>query len=485
MPQTTIAATVPPTLLWLRRDLRLGDHPGWEAALAAGGPVIPVFILDPLVESEYGAAPLWRLGESLRDLAARLASRGSRLILRRSEALEVLRQLLAETNGRRVVWSRLYDPRAIKRDTAIKAALGEDGVEVTSVNASLLFEPWTVKTGQGSFYKVYTPFWASVRNRDVGDVLPEPGDLAPPMTWPRSDQLSDWSLGRQMHSGAVFVRQHARIGQAAAHDRLSEFLDDPIARYRDDRDRLDREATSGLSENLTYGEISPRQIWAAGRNAMERLPGKITGQAEHFLKELVWREFAYHLLFHTPWIETRSWRPDWNNFAWRPDNADAERWRRGMTGVPVIDAAMRQLYVTGTIHNRARMLVASFLTKHLLTDWRVGAAWFRDCLIDWDPAANAMGWQWVAGSGPDAAPYFRVFNPDTQAAKFDPDSRYRDRFLAEGRLTPHADALGFFGALPRSWKLTPAQPYPEPVIRLNEGRERALSAYAHHRDSRS
>jgi len=204
-------------------------------------------------------------------------------------------------------------------------------------------------------------------------------------------------------------------------------------------------------------------------------------QAEHFLKELVWREFAWHLLYHYPGIETENWREDWEGFPWRPDNAEAELWRRGRTGVPVVDAAMRQMYVTGTMHNRARMIVASFLTKHLLTDWRVGAAWFRDCLTDWDPASNAMGWQWVAGCGPDAAPYFRIFNPDSQAAKFDPDGSYRDRYLAENRRRPHSDAQAFFEAVPRGWCLSAQDPYPDPVIGLPQGRERALAAYEQRR----
>lgn len=465
------------TLLWLRRDLRLGDHPGWELALAGGGPVIPAFILDPLTESALGAAPAWRLGGSLASLASDLSARGSRLILRRGEALAALRSLIAETGARRVVWARRYEPQAVARDAEIKAVLNAEGVEAASVCASLLFEPWTVATGQGGPYRVFTPFWRAVRGREVAAPIPAPGDLRPPSQWPGSDRLADWDLGARMGRGAAIVARHARIGEAAARGRLDGFLAERIARYRDDRDRLDIAATSGLSENLAHGEISPRTLWHAGLAAMEADPAN-AAQAEHFLKELTWREFAWHLLYHTPWIETRNWREDWARFPWRPDNPQAEAWRRGRTGIPVVDAAMRQMYVTGTMHNRARMIVASFLTKHLLTDWRVGAEWFRDCLIDWDPAANALGWQWVAGCGPDAAPYFRIFNPETQAAKFDPDGVYRNRYLAEGRVVPHPDALAFFDAAPRGWRLSPENPCPEPVIGLSEGRARALAAYA-------
>jgi deoxyribodipyrimidine photo-lyase len=280
-----------------------------------------------------------------------------------------------------------------------------------------------------------------------------------------------------MGRGAAVVANHACVGEAAARERLDRFVADRIARYRDDRDRMDLEATSGLSENLAYGEISVRQLWHSGLAAMEADPANAT-QAEHFLKELTWREFAWHLLYHYPWIDRRNWREDWAGFPWRPDNPQAERWRRGRTGIPVVDAAMRQMYVSGTMHNRARMIVASFLTKHLLTDWRVGAEWFRDCLIDWDPASNAVGWQWVAGCGPDAAPYFRIFNPETQAAKFDPDGIYRDRYLAEGRDVPHPDALAYFDAVPSEWNLSAADTCPEPVISLSEGRARALAAYS-------
>lgn len=467
-----------PTLLWLRRDLRLADHPGWKVALAGGGPVIPVFILDEVVEDTYGTAPLWRLGLSLADLERRLDGLGSRLVLRKGSAQTVLEDLIGETGARRVVWSRLYDPQSIARDKAVKKALGEDGIEAKSVNGSLLFEPWTVETGQGGFYKVYSPFWRAVRGREVADALVQPDDLAPPRSWPASDSLNDWNLGRAMNRGAAVVEPHARVGEAAARERLDEFIEDKIARYKEERNFLAMDATSGLSENLAHGEISPRQIWHAGWRAMETGP---SAQAEHFLKELVWREFAYHLLYHTPHIETKNWREEWEGFPWAGDSDTAERWRRGMTGVDAVDAAMRQLYVTGTMHNRARMVVASFLTKHLLTDWRIGEAWFRDCLIDWDPASNAMGWQWVAGSGPDAAPYFRVFNPETQAQKFDPDETYLKRWIAEGQDDPGAEALSYFDAVPRSWNLSPDDPYPEPVVGLKEGREAALAAYQQRR----
>ncbi len=443
--------------------------------MQADGSVIPVFILDPVIEETYGAAPRWRLGLSIESLARDIEHAGSRLVLRRGDALEVLRGLIRETSATRVVWSRQYDRRSIERDTQIKKALSEDGIGAESVNASLMFEPWTVETQTGGMYKVYTPFWKAVRDRDVGAPLPTPGHLKPPQAWPASDDLATWHLGDAMNRGAAVVARHAVVGERAARDRLAEFVETAIDRYKSERDFPALHAVSGLSENLTYGEISPGTLWHAGLQAMhERDHMK---EAEHFLKEVVWREFSYHLLYHSPQIETGNWRPEWDHFPWRDDNEDAERWRRGMTGIEMVDAAMREMYVTGTMHNRTRMLVASFLTKHLMTHWQVGEAWFRECLIDWDPAANAMGWQWTAGSGPDAAPYFRIFNPDTQAEKFDPERAYRDRFVAEGRSAPNADALAFFDAIPRSWGLSPKQSYPSPVIGLAEGRMRALQAY--------
>ena len=463
------------TILWLRRDLRIGDHPAWQMAIERGEPIWPVFILDPVVEEAYGAAPKWRLGKSLNSLATQLKSRGSRLILRRGDALRVLQSLINETGARRLIWSNLYDAESIERDQRISTALRDKGIAIYTVNASLLFEPWSVVNQSGQYYRVFTPFWKAVRDRPVLQPQDTPNDLLSPAFWPSSDTLNDWQLGAGMGRGIDTVDAFARAGEAAALTRLSTFTDSAIDRYNSDRDLTGLQATSKLSENLAYGEISPQQIWYACVRVIEQR-GHHT-QADSFMRQLVWREFAYHLLYHTPHIVDDNWRPAWNVFPWRDDNADAEVWRRGMTGIEMVDAAMREMYVTGTMHNRTRMLVASFLTKHLLTHWKVGEAWFRECLIDWDIASNAMGWQWTAGSGPDAAPYFRIYNPDTQAKKFDADRRYRDRFLAEGRMYPHQDALQYFDAVPRSWGLSADQDYPAPIIGLKEGRSRAMNAY--------
>jgi deoxyribodipyrimidine photo-lyase len=456
-----------PCLLWLRRDLRLSDHPALLSAIARGGPVIPVFILDPETEAT-GAAHRWRLEASLRDLGPRLAEKGAPLVLRRGPALEVLRALIAETGADAVYWSRLYDPAARKRDEAVKAALKADGIEARSHNGALLFEPWTVETGAGGYYKVYTPYWRAVSGRDAAEPQAAPGRIPGPQKPPASDTLEALDMAADMRRGAAALAAAHRVGEDAARDRMEAFLHDKVNAYAEMRDRLDRDGCSGMSDHLAVGEISARTLWHGAQAAHARSGGAGT---ETYLKELVWREFAHHLIHHTPHIATRNWREDWDAFPWRADNDDAERWRRGLTGEPVIDAAMRQIYATGRMHNRARMLVASHLCKHLMTDWRVGEAWFADVLTDWDPASNAMGWQWAAGSGPDAAPFFRIFNPATQAEKFDPRGAYRDRWLkGDG-------ARAFFDAAPKSWGLSPQQPFPKPIVNLKEGRERALAAY--------
>ena len=464
-----------PIIMWFRRDLRLGDHPALTAACAQGRPVIPLFICDDVTQGQ-GAAPRFRLGLSIAALAKDLAAMGSQLILRQGPALDVLRAVIAETGASAVYWSRQYDVTAKARDTDVKAALKADGTDAQSYAGHLLFEPWTVETKTGGFYKVYTPMWKTVRNRELEQPLPVPAKIPSPQIWPASDDLNAWALGQDMRRGADLLLHHCTVGEAAAQVRLETFIADRVAKYQTNRDLPAIKGTSGLSENLTYGEISPLVCWHAGWRALR--DGK--ADAEIFLKELVWREFAYHLSHHTPRIETDNWKPDWDGFAWNTDETTAEvqAWKQGRTGIQFIDAAMREMYVTGTMHNRGRMIVASYLTKHLLCHWKIGMQWFADCLIDWDPASNAMGWQWSAGSGPDATPYFRVFNPVTQLDKFDKDRAYPKRWIAEVYSTPSDTALSYFDAIPKHWNLLPTDAYPAPVVAADVGRKRALDAYA-------
>lgn len=462
------------TIYWVRRDLRLSDNPALVAACARGA-VIPLFICDEIVEGQ-GAAPKWRLGLGVEAFATALDEAGSKLILRRGAALATLRAVIADTGANAIRWNRLYDPESRKRDEVVKAGLKSDGIDAQSHQAHVLFEPWTVETKMGGYYKVYTPFWNTVRDRDPGVALPAPRIPAPD-SFPASDNIADWNLGASMNRGAAVVAEHLNVGEAAARARLDEFIDDGINDYSDARDNLAKNGTSLLSENLTYGEISPRACWWAGQGAMRQgKPG-----AETFLKEVVWRDFAYHLVHHTPHITTRNWREEWEAFPWNkdPESAEVTAWKQGRTGMAVVDAAMREMYVTGRMHNRARMLVASYLTKHLMTDWKIGMDWFEDCLVDWDPASNAMGWQWSAGSGPDATPYFRVFNPESQAEKFDKAGRYRMRWLAEITSKPLETATSYFDAIPRAWGLSSSDEYPlTPIVSAKDGRTRALDAYA-------
>lgn len=462
-----------PVLWWVRRDLRLDDNPCLQAALAFGAPVIPVVVRDRQT-LEMGAAPLYRWGQGVEAFARELQRVNGRLILRSGDPATVLGDLAEQLGAQAILWSRAYDPAGITRDKHVKSVLRAKGLAPQSQCGHLLFEPWTVETKAGGFYRVFTPMWTAVRDRNLP--LPQAGPAAwpGPDQWPASECIEGWDLSAAMHRGAMIIEPYRSVGESNARDRLSAFISDGIRDYKIQRDYPSVDGTSRLSAHLAFGEIGPRRCWHAARSALfDGLAG-----AEQFLKELVWREFAYHLMYHTPEITTRNWRPEWDGFPWSAEvTPEVVAWQQGRTGVPFVDAAMRELYVTGHMHSRARMVVASYLTKHLLTDWRLGQAWFAEHLTDWDPASNALGWQWVAGSGPDAAPFFRVFNPETQLARFDPQGIYTQAWIAEGQTAPPASALAYFDAIPPSWGLSPEDAYPMPVVDLAAGRRRALAAY--------
>ena len=463
-----------PVIVWIRRDLRLADNPALAGAIRTGRPVIPVFIADETL-CGLGAAPEWRLKLGLDHFSERLREAGSRLVFRQGNALSVLKTLVAETGAVGVYWNRAYHPDEIARDRKVKIELRAQSLDANSFPGNLIFEPWEVTTGAGGFYRVFTPFWKNARQIQATPPCAIPLRLSAPAVWPRSDDLADWTARHRMGRGAAIVRPHLLLGERAAQDRLETFCDTRLGNYAKDRDFPARPATSGLSEPLAYGEISPRQIWF---HVMRLWQAGAAG-AEAFLKELSWREFAYHLMFHTPRILTGNWREEWDAFPWNKDEKHPHviSWKRGRTGMPFVDAAMREMYVSGRMHNRGRMIVASYLAKHLMTDWRIGQRWFENCLTDWDPASNAMGWQWAAGSGPDAAPYFRVFNPETQLKKFDPEGNYRNAWIAEGAKDTSDTAQLYFKAIPRRWRMSPENAYPPPIISPQKGRERALFAY--------
>jgi deoxyribodipyrimidine photo-lyase len=439
-----------PSIVWFRDDLRLADHPALHAALDRGEPVIGLYVLDeesPGIRPHGGAARWW-LHHSLASLAERLAERGSTLVLRRGAAAEVVPQVVRDASASAVLWNRRYGGPERAVDTDIKAGLRESGVEVASFAASVLFEPWTVKTGAGSHYSVFTPFWRACLALPAPRApLPEPREIPGPVARCASDDLDDWELLPHRPDWAGGLRETWEPGEPAARARLREFLAGDIRSYDRARDEPAAGATSLLSPRLRWGEISPFTVWHETVAA---------GAGGRFLTELGWREFAWHTLFHSPDLATANLRREFDAFPWprlHPSQLDA--WQRGRTGVALVDAGMRELWHTGFMHNRVRMVAASFLVKNLLIDWRRGEEWFWDTLVDADAASNPFNWQWVAGSGADAAPYFRVFNPDLQAKKFDPDGAYVARWAPE-----------HVGEDP-----------PTPMVDLRETRGAALAAY--------
>lgn len=472
-----------PIIVWLRHDLRLADNPALQAAVATRRPIIPLYVWGPDEDGKWppGSASKWWLHQSLRSLQGSLADRGSRLTIRQGRALPTLRQLIEETSATTVYWNRRYEPAIVVRDTAVKNGLKSNGMEVESFNASLLLEPWSVQTRAGKPFQVFTPFWNACLQLP-GPPPPRPAPKSLPMAshWPFSLKLEELQLEPRI-DWAKGIRAAWQPGEGGAQLQLGRWIKNGLERYAAERDRPDLPGTSRLSPHLHFGEIGPGQVWHAVRDAMDGM-GKAGSQqaVEAFLREVGWREFAYHLLYHFPSTPDESFREDFSRFPWRDDRPALARWRRGQTGYPIVDAGMRELWATGWMHNRVRMITASFLVKHLLMRWHEGARWFWDTLVDADLANNTLGWQWTAGCGADAAPYFRIFNPVLQGEKFDPAGAYVRRWVPE--LKGLSDSL-----IHKPWEASRATlaeagiqlsvTYPEPMVDHSFARKRALDRF--------
>ncbi len=464
-------------LVWLRHDLRLDDNPALFEACLAHQSVLVLYILEDHQNSCLGEAQTWWLHHSLDALRLRLKQKGLQLTLRKGAPLEIILELLDSHSIDVVYWNRRYTPAGIACDKKLKSCLHEKGIDVQSFQANLLHEPWTILNKQGDFFKVFTAYWKTCRQKLAALSCKPQQQIT---VWPKSidaksDHLIDWGLLPKLNWASAFS-QHWTPGEEGAQLRLRQFIDTRLTGYKHNRDFPIQDATSRLSPHLHFGEMSPYRIVYAVEQAMLN-PSVDLVSAEHFLSELGWREFSAYLLYHFPDLPTRSFKPAFDNFPWKYDrDVDLIRWQKGMTGYPIVDAGMRELWETGYMHNRVRMIVASFLTKSLLIDWRLGADWFLDTLLDADLANNSASWQWVAGCGADAAPYFRIFNPVLQSEKFDSSGAYLKRWLPELAVL---DSKSIHAPWTSSSALSVyvKKVYPKPMVDHQMARLDALNAY--------
>lgn len=477
-------ASAKTSLVWFRQDLRLLDNPALSAAIARGGPVVACYVLDDETPGAWapGGASRWWLDKSLKSLAADLEGLNIQLVLRRGRADAVIPALMDEAKADAVFWNRVYEPFAIDRDKTLKASLGDKGYGVESFKAAMLFEPWEIQTNAGGPYRVFTKYWKSCLERagEIGAPLEKPAKVSAKAPKLKGDRVEDWGLHPTKPDWSSGLAAFWSPGEAGAHERLEAFLKTGLKDYGTDRDRPDLDGTSRLSPHLHYGEISPRMVWhrtdlywsAEGSGSPDGL--------NKYVAELGWREFSLNLLYHFPKIVTENLQEKFDHFPWREDEAALKAWQRGQTGYPIVDAGMRQLYETGWMHNRVRMIVGSFLVKHLLLDWREGEKWFWDTLVDADLASNSASWQWVAGCGADAAPYFRIFNPILQGEKFDPDGVYIRKWVKELDDLPtkylNQPWTAPNNVLQRS-NVVLGETYPHPIVDHKEARGRALEAF--------
>ncbi len=464
-------------LVWFRQDLRLADHPALHAALAGGGPVLGLYVLDEAAPGRWplGGASRWWLHGSLAALAAAFTSRGSQLVLRSGRATDIIPQVAEETGASEIHTGVAHEPWWRDADAAIAKTLESAGRRLVRHRLSTLFEPWKITTKTGGIYGMYTPFARAVRaGPEPAQPLPAPKTLPGPDHTPHSEPLESWNLLPTHPDWAGGIRATWQPGEAGARARLKTFLARAVHAYDAGRNLPAEPGTSMLSPHLHWGEISPATVWHACR----ALPA--SAAIDTYLSELIWRDFSAYLLWHHRTLPDQALRPAFEALPYRRAARELAAWQRGRTGIPIVDAGMRQLWETGWMHNRVRMIVASFLTKHLLIDWRDGERWFWDTLVDADLASNGASWQWVAGTGIDAQPFFRVFNPLSQGEKFDPDGHYVRRFVPELAGLParfiHAPWAAPAPILAAA-NITLGRTYPNPIVDLAEGRARALAAY--------
>lgn len=461
------------TIVWFRQDLRLNDNPALTAACKNSG-IIPVFILDEN-DRELGAASKWWLHHSLTALSENLGG----LILRKGDPMIILQSLIQETGADAIYWNRGYEPHIVERDTEIKSTLNNDGIDAQSFNGSVVREPWEIETGSGGPYKVYTPFWKANLKKGIPDSINAPEKISLSSISGLGEVLDDWDL---LPNNPDWTKGWDALwtpGETGAQMRLDEFLQEDIKGYGELRNRPDLPNVSRLSPHIHFGEVSPRQICEKSYDRKSEI-SDYADDLDKFVAEIGWRDFANHLLFHFPEIPTKNWKPAFDDYPWRDNTDDLKAWQKGMTGYPMVDAGMRELWHTGYMHNRIRMLVGSFLVKHLQLHWSHGEAWFWDTLVDADLANNTSSWQWISGSGADAAPYFRIFNPISQGPKFDPKGEYVRKWCPE--LSELPDNLIHRPHEATQMELRAAgielgKTYPAPMVDHKQAREAALAGY--------
>jgi len=466
-----------PAILWFRKDLRLDDNPALNAAIEAGGPVIPVYIREPeqLNIGPLGAAQAWWLHHSLVALQASLKSLGSDLVLISGKAGDVLAGLARQTGAKTVFANRAYERTLFDRDIAIE--LKTHDIAIRAFHGQLLHEPKSIRTGAGGAFKVFTPFWNALQKAgEPHEPTDAPTKIPSPEHFPSSENLDYWALLPRKPDWAKDFGKTWTPGEAGARERLRSFVDGDLHDYKRGRDLPSVDATSLLSPHMAHGEVSPARIWHAVRGLSRRAADDVV----HFRRELAWRDFCYNLLTEFPELHDRNWDGRFDGFQWEYDPAEFHTWTKGLTGYPIVDAGMRQLWRTGFMHNRVRMITASFLIKDLMIDWRRGERWFRDTLVDADPANNAANWQWVAGSGADASPFFRIFNPVLQGEKFDPDGDYVREYVPElarfDRKYIHKPFEAPDHVLEKAG-VRLGKTYPNPIVDHGFARDRALAAY--------